>query len=49
MLDRFRWWPIADLSSAEERLTPLSLAGILERYLRDGAPAEIPDEEVLID
>jgi len=49
VLDRFRWWPIADLSSAEERLTPLSLAGILERYLRDGAPAEIPDEEVLID
>ncbi len=49
VLDRFRWWPIADLSSARERLTPLSLAGILERYLRDGAPAVLPDEEVLID
>ena len=49
VLDCFRWWPIADLSRAEERLTPLSLAAILERYLRDGAPAEIPDEEVLID
>ncbi len=49
VLDCFRWWPIAELSGAEERLTPLSLAAILERYLRDGAPAEIPDEEVLID
>jgi len=49
VLDCFRWWPIADLSRAEERLTPLSLAGILESYLRDGAPSELPDEEVLID
>ncbi|MHC2466635.1 NUDIX hydrolase [Bradyrhizobium embrapense] len=49
VLDCFRWWPIADLASAEERLTPLSLAGILEGYLRDGAPSELPDEEVLVD
>ena len=49
VLDCFRWWPIADLSRAEERLTPLSLAGILESYLRAGAPSELPDEEVLID
>lgn len=49
VLDCFRWWPVADLSRAEERLTPLSLAGILESYLRDGAPSELPDEEVLID
>ncbi|MCA6097680.1 NUDIX domain-containing protein [Bradyrhizobium australafricanum] len=49
VLDCFRWWPIADLSGASERLTPLSLADILERYLRDGAPSELPDEEVLID
>ncbi|HEX7921248.1 MAG TPA: NUDIX domain-containing protein [Bradyrhizobium sp.] len=49
VLDCFRWWPIADLSGAEERLTPLSLANILESYLRDGAPRELPDEEVLID
>ncbi|SED61439.1 NUDIX hydrolase [Bradyrhizobium erythrophlei] len=49
VLDCFRWWPIADLSRAAERLTPLSLAGILESYLRDGAPSELPDEEVLID
>ncbi|MGN8546163.1 NUDIX domain-containing protein [Bradyrhizobium sp. 13971] len=49
VLDCFRWWPIADLSRAQERLTPLSLADILERYLRNGAPAELPAEEVLID
>ncbi|MHC1946041.1 NUDIX domain-containing protein [Bradyrhizobium sp. UFLA06-06] len=49
VLDCFRWWPIADLSSASERLTPLSLADILDRYLRDGAPSELPDEEILID
>ena len=49
VLDCFRWWSIADLSRAEERLTPLSLANILESYLRDGAPRELPDEEVLID
>jgi len=49
VVDCFRWWPIVDLSRASERLTPLSLAGILEAYLRDGAPSELPDEEVLID
>ena len=27
----------------------LSLADILRRYLRDGAPATPPDEEVLVD
>ncbi len=48
-LECFRWWPIADLDGAQERLTPLSLADILRRYLRDGAPAAPPDEEVLID
>lgn len=49
VLDCFRWWPSADLSAARERLTPLSLAAILEAYLRDGAPGELPEEEVLID
>ncbi|PDT72753.1 NUDIX domain-containing protein [Bradyrhizobium sp. C9] len=49
VLDCFRWWPIVDLSGAVERLTPLSLASILESCLRDGAPRELPDEEVLID
>jgi 8-oxo-dGTP pyrophosphatase MutT (NUDIX family) len=48
-MDCFRWWRVADLEEAEERLTPLSLASILRRYLIDGAPAELPDEEVLVD
>ncbi|GIQ75898.1 NUDIX hydrolase [Bradyrhizobium sp. RD5-C2] len=49
VLDCFRWWAIADLSGADERLTPLSLANILESYLSDGAPSELPDEEILVD
>jgi 8-oxo-dGTP pyrophosphatase MutT (NUDIX family) len=48
-LECFRWWPLADLETTEERLTPLSLAAILRRYLSDGAPAELPEEEVLVD
>ncbi|MCC8939929.1 NUDIX domain-containing protein [Bradyrhizobium sp. Arg68] len=49
VVDCFRWWPIAELSSASERLTPSALADILDRYLRHGAPAVLPDEEVLTD
>lgn len=48
-LDAFHWWRIADLARCEERLTPLSLAEILNRYLCDGPPAVPPDEEVLVD
>ncbi len=49
VMDCFRWWRIDDLEKAEERLTPLSLAKILQRYIVDGAPMELPDEEVLVD
>jgi 8-oxo-dGTP pyrophosphatase MutT (NUDIX family) len=49
VLDRFRWWPVDELEHATERLTPLSLAQIMRRYLRDGAPSSLPDEEVLVD
>ncbi|HEY5008062.1 MAG TPA: NUDIX domain-containing protein [Caulobacteraceae bacterium] len=49
VLECFRWWPIAELATSTEQLTPLSLADILLRYLRDGAPATPPDEEVLVD
>jgi 8-oxo-dGTP pyrophosphatase MutT (NUDIX family) len=49
VVDCFRWWPIIDLSGANERLTPLSLPRILASYLRDGAPDKLPEEEVLID
>jgi 8-oxo-dGTP pyrophosphatase MutT (NUDIX family) len=49
VLDCFRWWPVDELARATERLTPLSLAQIMQRYLRDGAPSSLPDEEVLVD
>jgi 8-oxo-dGTP pyrophosphatase MutT (NUDIX family) len=49
ILDGFRWWRVADLGQVEDRLAPLSLAQIIERYLRDGAPEALPDEEVTVD
>ena len=49
VLDRFHWWHADELAEARERLTPLSLAQIVRRYLDDGAPAEISDVEVLVD
>jgi len=49
VLDRFRWWPVAELAHAPERLTPLSLAEILARYLTQGAPLEPLEVEVLVD
>src|SRR5690242_3159170 len=38
VLDRFRWWPVGELTKSRERLTPLSLADIVARYLAQGAP-----------
>jgi 8-oxo-dGTP pyrophosphatase MutT (NUDIX family) len=49
VLDRFRWWPVAELANAHERLTPLSLAAIVARYLAQGAPQEPLEVEVLVD
>jgi 8-oxo-dGTP pyrophosphatase MutT (NUDIX family) len=50
VLDRFRWWPAHELFSAREPLTPLSLAEIVERYVRVGAPpAASLEVEVLVD
>ena len=49
LLDRFRWWPVAELAQARERLTPLSLAEILRRFLAEGAPREVPEVEVVVD
>lgn len=48
-LDRFQWWPVAELVKSTERLTPLSLAEIVRRYLADGAPQDVLDIEVLGD
>ena len=48
-LDRFQWWRTDELFSTRERLTPLSLADIVARYLREGAPTEPIEVEVLVD
>jgi 8-oxo-dGTP pyrophosphatase MutT (NUDIX family) len=48
-LCEFRWWPASELSRASERLTPLSLAQIVARYLAEGPPRELPEIEVLVD
>ena len=48
-LDRFQWWPASELITARERLTPLSLAHIVARYLSLGPPLEPLGIEVLID
>jgi 8-oxo-dGTP pyrophosphatase MutT (NUDIX family) len=49
VLDEFRWWNVADLARATERLTPLSLATIVNDYLRSGPPAEPLPVETLED
>ncbi|HHW08882.1 MAG TPA: NUDIX domain-containing protein [Firmicutes bacterium] len=49
VLQCFRWWPLVELSRTTETLTPLSLAEIIQRYLREGAPKELPEMEVLVD
>ncbi len=49
VLDSFRWWRVGELAHATERLTPLSLAQILARYLTQGPPLELPEVEVLVD
>jgi len=48
-VDRFKWWSLAELFATKERLTPLSLAKILDRYVTDGPPTEPLEEEVLAD
>lgn len=48
VLEGFRWWKAEDLFGSTERLTPLSLAGIVRTYLDQGPPAFV-DLEVLID
>ncbi len=49
ILDRFRWWPVAELAKSSKRLTPLSLAEIIRRYMAEGAPQETLEPEVLVD
>lgn len=49
VLDQFRWWAVTELATTPERLTPLSLATIVTRYLTDGPPSEPPEMEILVD
>jgi 8-oxo-dGTP pyrophosphatase MutT (NUDIX family) len=49
VLREFKWWPAFELSRASERLTPLSLAQIVARYLAVGPPTEPLEVEVLVD
>jgi 8-oxo-dGTP pyrophosphatase MutT (NUDIX family) len=49
MVDAFRWWPLAELASSRDRFIPRGIADILTRYVADGAPAEPPEEEILVD
>jgi 8-oxo-dGTP pyrophosphatase MutT (NUDIX family) len=49
IVDRFHWWPASELAQADERLTPLSLAEIVKRYLEEGPPRELPVVEVIVD
>ena len=49
VLDRFHWWPVTELALARERLTPLSLAQIVARYLLQGPPCAPLEVEALVD
>jgi 8-oxo-dGTP pyrophosphatase MutT (NUDIX family) len=49
IVDRFRWWSLAELAQGREAVTPLALADIVRRYLAEGPPIVPPDEEVLVD
>lgn len=48
-LAEFKWWRVSELSQTCERLTPLSLAAIVDNYLRGEAPAGPLCEEVIED
>jgi 8-oxo-dGTP pyrophosphatase MutT (NUDIX family) len=48
-LDRFQWWRVQDLENAPERLTPLTLAAIVDRYNASGPPGEALTVEVIVD
>jgi len=49
VVEEFRWWTLAELVGARDRVTPLSLADIVARYLANGPPDEPLDEEMLVD
>jgi len=45
-LERFRWWPLAELVQATEGVTPRCLSKIVEKYLADGPARNLADVEV---
>ena len=49
ILDKFQWWSMTELGRAKERVTPLSLAQIVARYISQGPPCELLEVEVLVD
>ena len=49
VLDRFRWWTVAELANPTEAVTPLSLSQIVTRYVNCGAPQGPLEVEVLVD
>lgn len=49
VLDRFQWWPVAELAQAGERVAPRALAEIVARYLRQGPPSKPLEMEFLAD
>ena len=45
----FRWWTLDELRETTERVTPGALLEIVEEYLREGAPDELPELEIRVD
>ena len=45
----FRWWTLDELSETNERVTPGALLEIIEEYLREGAPDQLPEIEIRVD
>jgi 8-oxo-dGTP pyrophosphatase MutT (NUDIX family) len=37
-VDALRWWPLAELETTREEVIPPSLAAIVARFIREGAP-----------
>jgi hypothetical protein len=49
VLEQFRWWPVSEMATTKEQLTPLSLSEIVSRYLEYGSPQEALEVEILTD
>lgn len=46
MVERFRWWPVAELAGSGEVFMPRRIAEILDGYLTQGAKDD-PEEEIV--